>query len=381
MWELRKGLLVAALVAAAVLAQVSAMWPPSGRDAVVLGVIAVVGAVTAFVRQTVLATVLASAGVFVVTGLVSGFSRAFFLDGKGVSSAGEFNDYPLNLPEAVALAALVVRLAWKAGPRAAAAGMVLLAVVTLNGAVVRVGYGFDGWVQLGLLVGVVPACVGLLLRMRERARVVEEAAAEERTRRDERLGMARELHDVVAHHVTGMLVQAQAALVVAEQDKGKACEMLPGIVDGGTDALEAMRAMVRTLRDGSAEAESATTDLAADLRRLGEKAGLPVRMSVELPEVLRPELGRSVLRLVQESLTNVRKHARDVTCVDVDVRLTAEAVLLSVVDDGVARPSGAGGFGLVGMRERVHELGGRFFAGDTGEGWLVTAELPLEVRA
>jgi signal transduction histidine kinase len=88
-----------------------------------------------------------------------------------------------------------------------------------------------------------------------------------------------------------------------------------------------------------------------------------------------------VLRLVQESLTNTRKHAADATNVEVDVRLTASAVLLSVVDNGTSKPAHSGGFGLVGMQERVHELGGRFFAGATGEGWLVTAELPLEVRA
>ncbi len=106
-----------------------------------------------------------------------------------------------------------------------------------------------------------------------------------------------------------------------------------------------------------------------------------MRTSVELAAEVRPELGRSVLRLVQEALTNTRKHAADATSVEVDVRLTASAVLLSVVDNGTSRPSHSGGFGLVGMRERVHELGGRFFAGPTGEGWLVTAELPLEVRA
>jgi len=63
------------------------------------------------------------------------------------------------------------------------------------------------------------------------------------------------------------------------------------------------------------------------------------------------------------------------------VRLTESALLLSVVDNGTTRPVHSGGFGLVGMRERVSELGGRFFAGATGEGWLVTAELPREVRA
>ena len=93
-----------------------------------------------------------------------------------------------------------------------------------------------------------------------------------------------------------------------------------------------------------------------------------------------PCVGRSVLRLVQEALTNAAKHARGATVVEVDVELTPTAVRLSVVDDGTERPARSGGFGLVGMRERVELLGGRFHAGAASTGWLVTAELPLAVH-
>lgn len=380
MGEHRTGLLVGTLVIITLLAQLPATWPPGGREIGILALVAVMAVAAAFARFPLAATITACVAVVAVTGLVSGFGRVILLDVPGVR-APAFEHEPLNVAEALALVALAVVVVRNARPLTAAACVAALTLVSLNAVVVRSITDLTRSAQgaLVLLVAFVAVCAGVTLRMRDRSREALASAAEERARRDERLDMARELHDVVAHHVTGMLVQAQAALVVAEQDKDTACAMLPGIVDGGTDALGAMRAMVRTLRDNGAA--TATSDLTADLERLVEKSGLPVRTSIELDDGVRPELGRSVLRLVQEALTNTRKHAKDATSVEVDVRLTTSAVLLSVVDNGTTRPAHSGGFGLVGMRERVHELGGRFFAGATGEGWLVTAELPLEVRA
>lgn len=322
-----------------------------------------------------------AAGVFTLTGLISGFDRAFQLGGGDAVTTPELlTTPPVRLAEAAAVLGLAFLLARKAPPQVAAVCVTALTLISIHAAILRPNFYFQRLdaILLILFLGVLAVGSGVLLRMRARSRAELAAAAEERARRDERLDMARELHDVVAHHVTGMLVQAQAALVVGEGDRARAYEMLPGIVDGGTDALGAMRAMVRTLRDNGTA--TATSDLTADLHQLVEKSGLPVRTNVELPSDVRPELGRSVLRLVQEALTNTRKHASDATSVEVDVRLTASAVLLSVVDNGTSRPAHSGGFGLVGMQERVQELGGRFFAGATGEGWLVTAELPLEAR-
>ncbi|MGW6441819.1 sensor histidine kinase [Lentzea sp. NPDC055074] len=321
------------------------------------------------------ATAIVCAAVLVVTGLSNGFSRAFFQDAPGVGHT-VLRTPPVTAVQALLVLGVVFWLAWKAPLRPAVVSIAALELVSAHATWVSFRLTY---LPLVLLAGLTAVGAGQYARLLERSRAERAAAAEERARRDERLDMARELHDVVAHHVTGMLVQAQAALVVAEQDKDKACTMLNGIVDGGTDALGAMRLMVKTLRDNGVAA--ATSDLSADLLHLVEKSGLEVRANVELAADVPPELGRSVLRLVQEALTNVRKHAVDATSVEVDVRLTAEAVLLSVVDNGRARPSHSGGFGLVGMRERVSELGGRFFAGATGEGWLVTAELPLGVRA
>ncbi|MEU3645967.1 histidine kinase [Lentzea sp. NPDC034063] len=332
-------------------------------------------------RPMIIATVVVCAAVFGATGRIIGFDRALHLiSGPGVGQT-RFDDPSYTIVETAVVLVLVFVHAWRTRLLVAIPSIVALVLVLEHAAFYRPHISFSraDAVQLMLMLMIVTVAAGLLLRMRERSRAALTAAAEDQARRDERLDMARELHDVVAHHVTGMLVQAQAALVVAVQDKDKACAMLPGIVEGGTEALGAMSAMVRTLRDNGAA--TATSDLTADLHRLAERSGLPVRTTIELAEDVRPELGRSVLRLVQEALTNVRKHAFDATSVEVEVRLTEEAVLLSVVDNGTVRPAQSGGFGLVGMRERVQELGGRFFAGSTGEGWLVTAELPREVRA
>ncbi|NUT47706.1 MAG: histidine kinase [Saccharothrix sp.] len=374
----RRHWIVATLIAAVFAVQVVYVVPPQGRDWTTLALIAVVVAAAAFAHHHVIATVAAS--VLAVTMLAPDPWGAAHNERAGLAELMRLDQMPLTASEAVALTALVVVLVWTAPPATATICTAALLATSVVTAYVRtVQYLWPIAVPSVVLVALAAAGVGYLLRLRDRTQAQLAAAAEERARREERLDMARELHDVVAHHVTGMLVQAQAAVVVSEGDKDAACGMLPGIVNGGTDALGAMRAMVRALRD--ADATPGTSDLSADLKELVEKSGLPVRTNIELPQDVRPELGRSVLRLVQEALTNTRKHAHDATSVEVDVRLTATAVLLSVVDNGTTRPAHSGGFGLVGMRERVSELGGRFFAGATGEGWLVTAELPLVVRA
>jgi signal transduction histidine kinase len=147
--------------------------------------------------------------------------------------------------------------------------------------------------------------------------------------------------------------------------------------------LAAMRRLVGTLRGTEASPTSRDNDeLAAQIKRTVEQVGGPVRLDVQLSDAVPPELARSVIRLVQESLTNARKHAAGVNRIDVDVRTSDGAVRVRVADDGTGQHSspvgGSGGFGLVGMRERVELLGGTFSAGPNGgSGWTVVAELPL----
>nr|WP_228709439.1 histidine kinase [Amycolatopsis keratiniphila] len=240
-----------------------------------------------------------------------------------------------------------------------------------------------------LLLGISVA-VGLALRSRdsERTQVIQSAITDAQT--SERMALARELHDVVAHHVTGIVVQAQAAKMMGEKNPQVAVEAMGRIEDAGVEALAAMRRLVRSMRGdapaGSSEfSEQATTDLAADLRTLIERSnhGVKTSMKLELPSNVPHEVGRSALRLVQESLTNVGKHASGAKEALVIAEVSGNELHLQVTDDGQEpqrRPAGgSGGYGLIGMRERVALLHGRLSAGRApGGGWRVEAWLPLE---
>lgn len=266
------------------------------------------------------------------------------------------------------------------------------ALVAANGALLVLNHELEPnfLLFLGLLL-VVSVATGWYFRARDRERTQTVKAAVTSAQQGERMALARELHDVVAHHVTGIVVQAQAALLVAGRDPDVAMPALEKIERSGTEALTAMRTLVGSLRDGTAAwtaggsdaTGQATTDLASDIRALAENfVGPPVSLELDLPEQLPHEVGRSVLRLVQESLTNVGKHAPDATDVRVRVTSSADELRIRVSDDGAQRPvnpaGGSGGYGLVGMRERVELLGGRFEAGPSGYvGWSVEAWLPL----
>ncbi|WNV82102.1 histidine kinase [Umezawaea sp. Da 62-37] len=243
---------------------------------------------------------------------------------------------------------------------------------------------FSTAMLLALAIG-----AGLYFRARDADRERSLHVAVSAAQQQERIALARELHDVVAHHVTGIVVQAQAALTVADADPLAAHRLLPGIARSGSDALTAMRRLVGTLRDEGSRvgaAEVATTDLDADLRAAVAQArdvGTPVELRMDLPGPVPPEVARSILRLVQESLTNVQKHAASATEVAVELSEEDGRVRLLVRDDGPGAPvepvGGSGGYGLIGMRERVEMLGGAFSAGPTGvRGWRVLAELPVE---
>jgi signal transduction histidine kinase len=205
-------------------------------------------------------------------------------------------------------------------------------------------------------------------------------------RRDERLELARELHDVVAHHVAGIVVQAQAARLVAARRPETLEPALAGIERAGTDALGAMRRVVGLLRDeGDAGGVTPGQEALAGLVARFADAGPAVRL--RLPDDGQaswpPEVASTVYRVVQEALTNVVLHAPEAAEVTVIVGNGPSGVTVEVVDDGQAGPSApswfarGGGYGLVGMRERVEALGGTLRAGPgPAGGWMVQAELP-----
>jgi signal transduction histidine kinase len=295
---------------------------------------------------------------------------------------------PLTPVETVAFLIIIMVVVYAEEPGAAVFEAALLCISATFALLFRDRvnlYSSELRLNFALCVAVVgiAVMVAIYFRARTGMRRRELTAAITDAQRAERVELARELHDVVAHHVTGMVVQAQAAMAVSDNDPLAAHRLLPGIVNSGTDALTAMRRLVGTLRE-SEPLYTATTDLHADVRAAvdrAQQAGIPARLLMQLPDSVPQEVGRSVLRLVQESLTNVHKHANSPTDVAVELTSTPATLRLRVKDDGrggrVVPVGGSGGYGLVGMRERVELLGGLFSAGEVDGGWQVLAELPL----
>ena len=209
-----------------------------------------------------------------------------------------------------------------------------------------------------------------------------QAALDART--EERLDLARELHDLVAHYVTGIVVQAQGARAVADTRPEVAAGAFAAIEQAGADALTAMRRMVGALRDADDGALTPPAGLAGlhELVARTSALGVPVRLRADegVLDQLPPAVAGSVHRIVQESLTNARRHARHATLVEVQVQRVEDAVSIRVHDDGADadRPSRGAGYGLVGMQERASALGGSLRAGpDEQGGWSVEALVPL----
>lgn len=206
----------------------------------------------------------------------------------------------------------------------------------------------------------------------------------EAVRRGERLELARELHDVVAHHVTGIVVQAQAARFAGPAQAGSLLSALGSIEAAGTDTLAAIRQLVGLLRD--ADDASGVSPGPEPISQLVERfaqhgPAVDLRLPTGLPDPgWRPELASTVYRIVQEALTNVARHAPAARSVTVTVAHGPRQVRVEVADDAPAsqRSRPPGGYGLTGMRERVEALGGRLQAGPRpGAGWAVQASLPV----
>lgn len=209
---------------------------------------------------------------------------------------------------------------------------------------------------------------------------------------DERQRIARELHDVVAHSVSVMIIQAAAARRSLPDRPDDAQEMLLGVEDTGRRAMDELRRVLSVLRtvdpdsDDSRDPEHPIGDPQPGIDAIADLViaddDLPVRLSVdpgvsELPD----GVAVSVYRLVQEALTNVRRHAGPVSQVDVELTIDDGELTVSVADDGrgAARDIGGdAGFGIIGMQERVQALGGAVAAGPRrGGGWKVHAQIPI----
>jgi signal transduction histidine kinase len=238
--------------------------------------------------------------------------------------------------------------------------------------------------------------VGRRLRLRqERAgqRLREQAAESRRIVVEERTRIARELHDVVAHRVSLMTVQAGGAKAVAAEDPQAALQAMGAVEEAGRQALDELRHLLGVLRPETGDLDDLGPQPGlADLPRLVEqtrRAGVDVVLATDgLPATLPARMDLFAYRIVQEALTNVLKHAGPGARAEVRLGTDRSAIVIEVLDDGgdgaaaVPGPNGTGadarGHGVVGMRERALLLGGSLDAGPRAEGgFRVVARLPV----
>jgi signal transduction histidine kinase len=362
--------------------------PPIGRlDWLLVGALEVAALIEGIVRPDVplrlLVTVLAMA---TIPALLLRRSRPLLaaMIGFGVAGllsvlqlAGDTDD--LGLYSMMAILILLYSLVrWGSG-REVVLGMAFVSVVVALGFYVS----FVGWADVFGGTAFLLLFVALAAMFRYRAALWRRQELE--IRNQERVALARELHDTVAHHVSAIAVQAQAGGVVAGTQPEKAVAVLAAIESEASRTLAEMRSMVRVLRDDDDVAYSpqlGVADLPA-LARTDARPVVEVSLAGSLTDLDRP-VDAAVYRLAQEALTNALRHADAAARIRIDVRREGDAVRLRVTDDGRTEPGPAAkpGFGLLGMTERAQLLGGSLCAGPSPEGgWAVEAELPVEAPA
>ncbi|GAA2656699.1 MULTISPECIES: sensor histidine kinase [Streptomyces] len=238
-----------------------------------------------------------------------------------------------------------------------------------------------GALQIAWLIAA--GAAGEALRQAEQRADEAERTREETARRradEERLHIARELHDSLTHQISVIKVQSEVAVHVALKRGEQVPEALLAIREAGREASRELRATLEALRDDDTTPPHGLDHLPELVERAGG-TGLQATLTIEGQRHDVPAaVGRTVYRIVQESLTNIARHA-DATTASVRIDYRPDAVALQVDDDGKAVPGAAPvpGIGLLGMRERVTALGGRLRAAPRSEGgFTVRAELPVE---
>jgi len=275
-----------------------------------------------------------------------------------------------NLPRRKAL--------WGAAAAVAATTITALAFGHWSNAVSYLVLFVAAWV-IGDNLGTRRAYMRALEERAERAERERESEAA-RARAEEQARIARELHDVIAHNVSVMVVQAAAGNDVFDSRPDRAREALQTIEASGRKALGEMRRLLGIVRaDGAEYAPQPGLEQLDELVEQVRAAGLTVEVGIEgAPRPLPAGIDLSAYRVVQEALTNTLKHAR-ATRASVTIRYREDALDVEVHDDGVGSGSGDGlGHGLIGMRERVATFGGSLDAGPApAGGFTVVARFPL----
>ena len=349
-------------------------WPPADHQ-LLLSALGLVTTVPLVVRRRAPIPVLAAAAVGTMT---------LHLVAPGFWNNSSFSD------AALMLALYSVGANTRGRAARFGAGAVLAVLVTAfipDDSPVRVTtVGFGALFLLG------PWLIGVVIRRhREHERLLAERAFEAERRRDqhaqaavsaERARIARELHDVVSHAISVIVVQARGGERILGTDPERAREAFGVIATTGEQALGEMRRLLGLLRDSDAADDLApqpSLDHVCDLVTQLRESGLPVEFAVEgRPRPLPPGVDVSAYRIVQEALTNVLRHA-GAAAATVHIRWQADQVDILVTDDGCGMAASPGaGHGLIGIRERVTLIGGDLEAGPRPDGgYTVHAVLPI----
>ncbi|GAB2574488.1 hypothetical protein Aab01nite_15600 [Paractinoplanes abujensis] len=279
--------------------------------------------------------------------------------------------------------------------RHSTAGLGFTALIVVGAAVsfmpLRAGQD-AAYVIFGLIQALAAAAaigLGIYLRIIESSR----QRAFDAVRAEQRAEFARDLHDFIAHHVTGIVVQAQGAKFIAEQDPQRVLQALDQIEQAGAETMASMRRMVGVLRDPESKPDAPLApvagvhDLGTLIEQFNAAGSIKARMHLDgALDGLPVELSTSAYRVVMEALTNVRQHAPAAGAADIWIRRTPEWLLVRVANDGVVpartpAPRDRPGYGLVGLTERVRAVGGRISAMPGIEGgWVVDAAFPIDPR-
>ncbi len=200
---------------------------------------------------------------------------------------------------------------------------------------------------------------------------------------EERMRLARDIHDGLGHHLTVLSIQLQAAEKLVERNPQAAAEALRVSRSEAQAALEEVRHSVGMMRQTPAESQPLVEMISSLVHDFGEHTGLQSDFELSgTPIELSEFAGQTLFRTVQESLTNIQKHARAVKQIRVKLAYSSEAIHLVVCDDGQPRednPSAQSGYGLKGLRERVDQLGGEFCCGPvSSNGFQVDVSIPLK---
>ncbi|WP_210576205.1 sensor histidine kinase [Streptomyces sp. GESEQ-4] len=389
-WLTTHPLALDAALAAAVLACMVAgsFVDPRGKDSVTWSlrtpdtlslVLITLGAAALVFRRRAPKTVLAVTGTFALIESVTGDPRA-----------------PVAMSAVIALYTVAAstdrHTTWRVG---------LLTMTVLTASAMLAGplpwyaqenLGVLAWTGIGATAGdAVRSRRAVVHAIRERAERAERTREEEARRRvaEERLRIARDLHDVVAHHIALVNVQAGVAAHVMDKRPDQAKEALAHVREASRSALNELRATVGLLRQS--DDPEAPTEPAPGLVRLDElvgtfrSAGLHVEVArADHGTVLPAAVDLAAYRVIQEALTNVQKHAGTEAKAEVSVVRVGENIEITVLDNGAGEddaPEAGGGHGLIGMRERVSALSGTLTTGPRyGGGFRVHAILPVKTR-